>query len=128
MKVEQFPIVLGILVALIGLTMALDAWQAGGIAPFRERRRRTRAVPHKIGQTLVAIGTVCMGIALIGRDTWRYTTLTVLLGSLLLVAGAILNRVYLKEVFLFRGAARRGEGGGEDHSRIEKHPPKTRIR
>jgi uncharacterized membrane protein HdeD (DUF308 family) len=128
MKVEQFPIILGILVALIGLTMALDAWQAGGIAPFRERRRRTRAVPHKAGQTFVAIGTICMGIALIGRDTWRYTTLTVLFGSALLIAGAIMNRVYLKEVLLFRGAARRGEGGGEENSLVKKEPPKTRIR
>jgi hypothetical protein len=128
MKVEQFPIILGILVALIGLTMALDAWQTGGIAPFRERRRRTRAVPHKAGQTFVAIGTICMGIALIGRDTWRYTTLTVLIGSGLLIAGAIMNRVYLKEVLLFRGAARRGEGEGEENSRLNKDPPKTRIR
>lgn len=128
MKLEQFPIVLGILVALIGLTMALDAWQSGGIAPFRERRRRTRAVPHKVGQTLVAVGTVCLGIALVGRDTWRYTTLTVLFGSVLLVAGAIMNRVYLKEVLLFRGAARRGQGGSDDNSRLKKEPPKTRIR
>ncbi len=128
MKVEQFPIILGIIVALIGLTMALDAWQSGGIAPFRERRRRTRAVPHKMGQTLVAVGTVCLGIALIGRDTWRYTTLTVLLGSVLLVVGAIMNRTYLKEVLLFRGAARRGEGGSDDNTRVEKNPPKTRIR
>jgi xanthine/uracil permease len=128
MKVETFPIILGIVVALIGLTMALDAWQSGGIAPFRERRRRTRAVPHKAGQTLVAAGTVCLGIALIGRDTWRYTTLTVLLGIALLVTGAIMNRIYLKEVLLFRGAARRGETGDKDHTRIEKNPPKTRIR
>jgi len=127
MRLEQLPIVLGIIVALIGLTMALDAWQAGGIAPFRERRRRTRAVPHKLGQTLVAIGTICLGIALIGRDTWKYTTVTVLIGVVLLVVGAIMNRVYLKEVLLFRGAARRGVG--DDNSRLKKEPPgKSRIR
>ena len=126
MSLEQFPIVLGIVVVLIGLTMALDAWQAGGVAPFRERRRRTRAVPHKLGQTMVAVGTVCLGIALIGRDTWRYTTITVLIGSVLLVAGAIMNRVYLKEILLFRGAARRGQG--EENSRLKDDPPKTRIR
>lgn len=126
MRLEQFPIVLGIIVILIGLSMALDAWQAGGIAPFRERRRRTRAVPHKAGQTLVAVGTICLGIALIGRDTWKYTTLAVLIGVVLLVAGTILNRVYLKEVLFFRGAARRGQG--TDNTRVEKNPPKTRIR
>lgn len=126
MRLEQFPIVLGIIVVLIGLTMALDAWQAGGVARFRERRRRTRAVPHKLGQTMVAVGTICLGIALIGRDTWRYTTVTVMLGSVLLIVGAIMNRVYLKEILLFRGAARRGQG--EENSRLKDNPPKGRSR
>jgi len=128
-KLEQFPILLGIAVALIGLTILLDAWQAGGVAPLRERRRRTRAVPHKAGQTLVALGTLCMAASLLGRDTWRYGTVSVLAGSSLLVIGAIMNRAYLKEVLLFRGAARRGEGAGEKNSRLNQTPPKgTRIR
>ena len=126
MKLEQFPILLGVVVALIGLTILLDAWQAGGVAPLRERRRRTRAVPHKGGQTLVALGTLCMAAALIGRDTWRWGTICVLAGASLLVIGAIMNRAYLKEVLLFRGAARRGEG--EKHSRLNQTPTKTRIR
>ena len=126
MKVEQFPLLLGILVALVGLTILLDAWQAGGVAPLRERRRRTRAVPNKGGQTLVALGTMCMAAALLGRDTWRYGTISVLAGAALLVIGAIMNRAYLKEVLLFRGAARRGEG--EKNSRLNQTPPRTRIR
>ena len=126
MKVEQFPLLLGVLVALVGLTILLDAWQAGGVAPLRERRRRARAVPNKGGQTLVALGTMCMAAALLGRDTWRYGTISVLAGTALLVIGAIMNRAYLKEVLLFRGAARRGEG--EKHSRLNQTPPKTRIR
>ncbi|HEV7596335.1 MAG TPA: hypothetical protein VGO33_15165 [Gemmatimonadaceae bacterium] len=126
MRLEQFPILLGVLVALIGLTILLDAWQAGGVAPLRERRRRTRAVPHKAGQTLVAIGTLCMAASLIGRDTWRWGTISVLVGSALLIVGAIMNRQYLKEVLLFRGAARRGEG--DQNSRLKQTPPKTRIR
>ena len=126
MRLEQFPILLGVLVALIGLTILLDAWQAGGVAPLRERRRRTRAVPHKAGQTLVAIGTLCMAAALMGRDTWRWATISVLAGSALLIVGAIMNRHYLKEVLLFRGAARRGQG--DTNSRLNQTPPKTRIR
>jgi hypothetical protein len=126
MKLEQFPILLGVLVALIGLTILLDAWQAGGVAPLRERRRRTRAVPHKAGQSLVAIGTLCMAAALMGRDTWRWGTISVLAGVALLIIGAIMNRKYLKEVLLFRGAARRGEG--DKNSRLNQTPPKTRIR
>ena len=126
MRLEQLPILLGVLVALIGLTILLDAWQAGGVAPLRERRRRTRTVPHKAGQTLVAIGTLCMAAALMGRDTWRWGTITVLAGSALLIIGAIMNRQYLKEVLLFRGAARRGQG--DTNSRLKQTPPKTRIR
>jgi hypothetical protein len=126
MKLEQFPILLGVLVALIGLTIALDAWQTGGVAPLRERRRRTRALPHKAGQTLVALGTLCMAAALMGRDTWRWGTISVLAGSSLLLIGAIMNRKYLREVLLFRGAARRGVG--DQNSRLNQTPTKTRIR
>jgi hypothetical protein len=126
MRLEQLPILLGVLVALIGLTILLDAWQAGGVAPLRERRRRARAVPNKAGQTLVGLGTLCMAAALMGRDTWRWGTISVLAGSALLIIGAIMNRQYLKEVLLFRGAARRGQG--ETNSRLNQTPPKTRIR
>jgi hypothetical protein len=126
MKIEQFPLLLGVLVALVGLTILLDAWQAGGVAPFRERRRRVRAVPSKGGQTLIALGTLCMAAALLGRDTWRWGTISVLAGTILLICGAIFNREYLKEVLLFRGAARRGPG--ERYSRPDPTPPKTRIR
>ena len=125
-RLEQFPILLGIAVALIGLTILLDAWQAGGVAPLRERRRRTRAVPHKAGQTLVGLGTLCMAASLLGRDTWRWATISVLAGSSLLVIGAIMNRTYLKEVLLFRGAARRGVG--DKYSRLNQTPPTARIR
>jgi hypothetical protein len=126
MRLEQFPILIGVLIALLGLTILLDAWQAGGVAPLRERRRRARAVPNKAGQSLVALGTLCMAAALIGRDTWRWGTIAVLAGIMLLLIGAVLNRTYLKEVLLFRGAARRGQG--ETHSRLNQTPTKTRIR
>ncbi|HEX7595374.1 MAG TPA: hypothetical protein VF387_03410, partial [Gemmatimonadaceae bacterium] len=85
MRLEQFPILLGVLIALFGLTILLDAWQAGGVAPLRERRRRTRATPNKAGQSLVALGTLCMAAALIGRDTWRWGTIAVLAGVTLLL-------------------------------------------
>jgi hypothetical protein len=127
MKLEQLPILLGLLMAIVGLTILLDAWQAGGVSPLRERRRRIRTVPHKAGQSLVALGTFCMGAALIGRDTWRWGTISVLAGILLVLIGAIMNRVYLKEILLFRGAARRGDG--EKNSRLNQTPQKgIRIR
>lgn len=129
MRLEQFPILLGVLVALIGLTILLDAWQAGGVAPLRERRRRVRAELNKAGQTMVAAGTLCMAAALLGRDTWRWGTISVLAGSVLLIIGAAMNRKYLKEVLLFRGAARRGPEGHDKNSRLNQTPSKgTRIR
>jgi hypothetical protein len=70
-----------------------------------------------------------MAAALMGRDTWRWGTISVLAGSVLLILGATMNRKYLKEVLLFRGAARRGEGDGENNSRLNQTPSKgTRIR
>lgn len=126
MRLEQFPLLLGVLVALVGLTILLDAWQAGGVTPLRERRRRTRATPHKAGQTLIALGIFCMSASLLGRDTWRWGTVSVLAGSTLIVIGALMNRAYLREVLLFRGAARRGQG--EVNSRLNQTPTKTRIR
>jgi hypothetical protein len=69
-----------------------------------------------------------MAAALIGRDTWRWGTIAVIAGSALLIIGAIMNRAYLKEVLLFRGAARRGQSGGDKNSRLNQTPPKSRIR
>jgi hypothetical protein len=125
MRLEQLPILIGVLIALLGLTILLDAWQAGG----SRRLRGVAGAPgrrSKAGQSLVALGTLCMAAALMGRDTWRWGTIAVLAGITRLLIGAVLNRTYLKEVLLFRGAARRGQG--ETHSRLNQTPTKTRIR
>src|SRR5439155_22506147 len=101
--------------------------QASAVARSRARRRRRRSMPQRAGQTLVALGTFCIAASLLAPDTWRYGTLSVLAGSSRLVIGSIMNRAYLKEVLLFRGAARRGEG--EKNSRLNQTPTKgTRIR
>jgi hypothetical protein len=50
-----------------------------------------------------------MAAALIGRDTWKFGTVSVMIGVGMLAIGAWLNREYLRESVLFRGAARRGE-------------------
>jgi hypothetical protein len=77
--------------------------------PSRERRRRNRAERHRGGEALVGLGILAIAAALIGRDTWRYGTVAILLGVVLLAAGGWLNRAYLGELFAFRGPARRGE-------------------
>lgn len=52
-------------------------------------------------------GMAAMAAALIGRDTWKFGTVAVLVGVALVLAGGVLNRAYLKETLLNRGAARR---------------------
>jgi hypothetical protein len=108
MRLEHIPIILGIVVALIGAGFIADAALPDSYSPTTERRRRIRAERHRLGQGLVGVGTLCMAAALIGRDTWRYGTLVVLIGAILVTTGVVLNRAFLKEAILFRGPARRG--------------------
>jgi hypothetical protein len=109
MRLEQIPIFFGVIVAILGLGLVLDAQLPEGFSQSRERRRRERAERNRAGETLVGLGVMAMAAALIGRDTWRFGTVVVLAGVVLLAAGAWLNRNYLRETFLFRGASRRGE-------------------
>ena len=109
MRLEQIPIFAGVIVAILGLGLVLDAQLPEGFSPSRERRRRERTERNTVGETLVGIGIIAIAAALIGRDTWRFGTVAVLAGVVLIAAGGWLNRRYLRESVLFRGAARRGE-------------------
>lgn len=113
MRLEQIPLLIGVVVAILGLGLVLDAQLPDGMVPSRERRRRERTERHRGGETFVGLGVLAAAVALIGRDTWRFSTLAVLAGAVLLGIGAWLNREYLRELFAFRGAARRGEKRSE---------------
>ncbi len=113
MQLEQIPVLVGVVVAILGLGVVLDAQLPEGASQARERRRRERAERHRVGQTLAGLGVLAMAAALIGRDTWRFGTICVIAGTVLLGAGAWLNRRYLREALVFRGAARRGEKRSE---------------
>ena len=84
-----------------------DAVSPEAVRPFRERRRRQRAELDVPGEWMVGLGTACLAAALFGGERWRWTTIAVLAGVILIVIGAVLNRGFLKEMLLFRGAARR---------------------
>ena len=128
MRLEQFPIVVGVIVCLIALAIAYDAMSPEARRPFRERRRRRRAELNRGGELMVALGTASMGAALIGRDSWRWGTVAVFVGVALLIAGAVVNRQLLKEMLLFRGSSRRATEE-EKATRGEETPPeKMRIR
>ena len=110
MRLEQFPLVLGVLVALLGLVLLGDALVADrGTPPLAERRRRVRAERDRVGEALAGLGLLCLAAALAGRDTWRFGNVAVIAGTVLLVIGAALNHRFLRELFLFRGPARRQE-------------------
>ena len=108
MRVETIPLILGVLVALIGLGLLADAWLPEKLPVFRERRRRARTERSLGGEACIGVGVLCMGAALIGRDTWAYGTVAVIAGSLLAAIGAWLNRRYLLDRITNRGSLRRG--------------------
>jgi hypothetical protein len=131
MRFEQVPLVLGGFVAVIGLLLMADAWLPERARPYgRDRRRRVRTERHRGGEALVGLGIVAMGAALAGRDAWRWSTVVVIAGAVLLVLGALLNFRYLRETFAFRGRARRGaEAAAGEHVVAEPTDrPSMRIR
>jgi hypothetical protein len=106
-KLEQFPIVIGVLVLLVALAIAYDSMSPEERRPFRERRRRQRADLNRTGELFVALGTACVAAALIGGDNWRWGNIAVFTAVALLIVGAVFNRQFLKELLFHRGASRR---------------------
>lgn len=112
MRLEIVPLIFGILVGLIGLGFLVDAWLVEDAStPHPDRRRRARAERHQKGEAVLGLGVLCMAAALFGRDSWRYSNIAVIVGTLAITFGALLNRVYLRELMMFRGPARRAEAG-----------------
>ncbi len=107
----MIPLVLGVLVALMGVLILADAWLPETVTYGRDRRRRAREERSIGGEAAIGLAVVLMGAALIGRDTWPYTTVCVIAGSVMFFFGLIANRRYLKERITNRGALRRGTGG-----------------
>jgi hypothetical protein len=105
----MIPIVIGVLVGLIGLAILADAWMPETGRTSSERRRRARAERSLGGEAALGGAVLCMAAALIGRDTWPYTTVAVLAGSVLFLIGLLSNRRYLRERIVNRGALRRGK-------------------
>lgn len=125
MRLETLPLILGVLVALIGVGFLVDSWMVeDASAPHPDRRRRARAERHQKGEAVLGFGILCMAAALIGRDSWRYSNIAVIVGTVAITFGALLNRVYLRELLMNRGPARRAEVGEE--ATAPDPPPPTR--
>ena len=104
---ELIPLIVGAIVGLIGLGLVFDAWTPDDIIVRRERRRSPRIERSRKGEAMVGIGVLCMAAAFLGRDTWVYSVLAVIVGSVLMLFGAIANRHYLGELVGNRGTLRR---------------------
>ncbi len=81
MRLEQVPLFIGVIVAILGLGLVLDAQLPEGFSQSRERRRRERTERNRPGETLMGLGVIAMAAALIGSDEWRFGTLAVLAGA-----------------------------------------------
>jgi peptidoglycan/LPS O-acetylase OafA/YrhL len=109
MRIETIPLILGAIAALIGIALILDAWTEDELIVRRERRRRPRMERHRGGEAAVGFGILCMAAAFFGRDTWSFSIIAVMVGTLLLIYGMVVNRPYLAQAITNRGALRRRE-------------------
>ena len=121
MRIELLPIVLGVLVAIAGIGLIADGYLPDSAPRVEERRRRARAERNRRGEMAIGAGLVALAGSLVGRDVWRFGTVAVLVGVLLVAIGIGMNGAYLREALTFRGAARRGRSADRPADRTS--PP-----
>jgi hypothetical protein len=126
MRIEILPLILGAIVALLGVGIIFDAWTPDERSVAHERRRRPRVERQRTGETLIGFGVLALAGAFIARDNWRFTTLVVIIGALFLVIGTVLNFAYLRELFTNRGPLRRRVTGSEEIA-IEQRPVRDEV-
>jgi hypothetical protein len=107
MRAETIPLIFGVLVALMGVGLILDAQLPDYRVLKRERRRRQRIERSRGGEMLLGLAMLAFAAALMGRDTWRYRIVAVIVGVVCLLFGTIANRAFLRDMIVNRGALRR---------------------
>lgn len=122
MRLETIPLVLGVVVALLGIFLLADAWLPDDVFVAVERRRRVRTERSRAGEAFLGLGVLCMAGSLLGRDHWRFAPTAVVAGAVLMLIGIVLNGRFLREVLTFRGAARRGDGHERTPTPTAPHP------
>ena len=103
---EILPLIFGGVFGLIGLGLVFDAWAADQHLLEPERRSRPRRERDRFGEALVGLGVLAMAAAFMGRDAWRYSILTVIIGSVLMLWGVKRNAFYIRGVFARADRAR----------------------
>jgi uncharacterized membrane protein len=107
LRAETIPLIVGALVALLGVALILDAQLPDYTVVKRERRRRQRIERSRGGEMLIGLAMLAFAAAVIGRDTWRYRIVAVIVGVVCLILGTISNRAFIRESIVNRGAMRR---------------------
>jgi peptidoglycan/LPS O-acetylase OafA/YrhL len=107
LRAETIPLIFGVLVGLMGVGLILDSQLPDYTVVRRERRRRRRIERSRGGEVLLGLAMLAFAAALIGRDTWRYRILAVIIGVVCLIFGTIANRAFIRESIVNRGALRR---------------------
>jgi hypothetical protein len=74
MRLEQIPLLIGVVVAILGLGLVLDAQLPDGMVPSRERRRSERAERHRGGETMVGLGILALAAAPCRRGRASHAT------------------------------------------------------
>src|SRR3954467_13810450 len=95
---ELIPVIVGALVGLVGIGLVFDAWTPDEIIVKRERRRSPRIERSRKAEAMTGLGVLCMAGAFLGRDTWVYSVLVVIVGAVLLLLGLIGNWYYIGEM------------------------------
>jgi hypothetical protein len=106
-RIELVPLIFGIFVGLVGLGLIVDAWTPDDVIVKRDRRRHARIERQRGGEAAIGLGVLGMAAAFIGRDTWRWSVVSVIAGMVLVVYGVLRNRRYLAQSFSNRGPLRR---------------------
>ena len=113
MRIETLPLIIGVLIAMLGIGIMFDAWTPDVRAVAQERRRRARIERHRNGEAMIGLGVLGLAAAFIGRDSWRYSILVVVIGAIFLVIGAALNAPYMRQLFVNRGPLRRRDASDQ---------------
>jgi hypothetical protein len=122
MRLEHIPLILGVLIGLAGLAIVLDAVVPDGTLLAAERRRRARPPRSTRAELAFGIGTLLLAAALIGRDTWRWTTVAVLGALIAIVVGLALDRRYVRGLALGPALGRELQRRATDRE-VEQAPP-----
>jgi len=107
-RIETLPLIIGVLIAMLGIGIMFDAWTPDTMVAH-ERRRRSRIERHRNGEAMIGLGVLALAAAFIGRDNWSYSILVVIIGAVFLAVGTALNARYVRELFVNRGPLRRRE-------------------